>query len=91
MTTRHSGKRRRICSPSESLLQTDSAGGMPCEKSSGLATSIATLPSRCFAAAASPGRDRRKRGRPVAGRPPRRRYVSYAYVSTVLPATTETV
>ena len=39
LTTRHSGKTRWICSPSESVLQTDSVGGMPCEKSSGFATS----------------------------------------------------
>ena len=46
LTTRASGKARWICSPRLSVLATDSVGGIPCEKSSGLATSMTTLPAR---------------------------------------------
>ena len=46
LTTRAAGKARWICSPSESVLQTVSEGGMPREKSRGLAMSKRTLPSR---------------------------------------------
>ena len=40
-------------SPSDSVLQNSSVGGMPCEKSSGLATSTRILPARLAAPAAS--------------------------------------
>ena len=45
-TTRASGNARWICSPRLSVFTTDRTGGMPCEKSSGLATSAITLPDR---------------------------------------------
>src|SRR5438309_2673356 len=45
-TTRASGNSRWICSPTESSLHTDSVGGMPLEKSSGLEASISTFPLR---------------------------------------------
>ena len=53
LTTRTSGSARWICSPSESSLQTVSVGGMPREKSSGLATSTSTLPASCSVPASS--------------------------------------
>ena len=53
LTTRVAGKRRWICSANESVLDTSSEGGMPREKSSGLLTSISTLPARCSSPAAS--------------------------------------
>ena len=51
LTTRTSGSARWICSASESSLQTVSVGGIPCEVSSGLATSMSTLPASCSAPA----------------------------------------
>ena len=45
------GKARCICSPNESELHTASVGGIPFEKSKGLATSIKTFPLRLLASA----------------------------------------
>ena len=53
LTTRTPGSWRWICSPRLSVLQMLSVGGIPCEKSSGLATSTRTLPERLSAPAAS--------------------------------------
>jgi hypothetical protein len=51
LTTRAAGNSRWMHSPRLSVLTTDSDGGMPWEKSSGLATSTRTLPSRLAAPA----------------------------------------
>src|SRR5713226_9716465 len=51
LTTFTFGNARRICSPSESVLHTDSVGGMPLLKSNGLAISRRTLPLRLAAPA----------------------------------------
>jgi hypothetical protein len=51
--TRACGKRRWICSPSESVLDTNSEGGVPWEKSSGLAMSTSTRPEMLCAPADS--------------------------------------
>src|SRR5262245_37306687 len=51
LTTFVSGNSRWICSPMESVLHTESVGGMPREKSSGLETSMRILPRRLFAPA----------------------------------------
>ena len=52
-TTRTPGKARCTCSPRLSALATVRVGGMPGEKSSALATSTRTLPSRLTAPAAA--------------------------------------
>ncbi len=52
-TTRACGKAAWIRSPRLSSLQTERVGGIPCEKSSGLATSISVLPARFSAPAAA--------------------------------------
>ena len=62
LTTWVSGKAAWICSPRLSSLQTESVGGNPPEKSSGLATSTSTLPAQVRRAR---GLERRQRG--VAG------------------------
>ena len=57
-TTLASGKDRWICSPRLSVFTGFSDGGMPCEKSSGLAMSMMTLPARFpVPAAASAARE----------------------------------
>src|SRR5215210_3383390 len=53
LTTRTFGNARWICSARLSSLQTERVGGRPSEKSSGLATSMRTLPDRCSAPADS--------------------------------------
>src|SRR5215510_5225564 len=50
-TTRVLGNSRCTCSPSESVLQTVSDGGMPVDTSSGLATSMRIFPRRLAAPA----------------------------------------
>ncbi len=51
-TTRAAGNARWICSPRLSMLTGSRVGGMPREKSRGLATSISSLPARLSAPAA---------------------------------------
>jgi hypothetical protein len=51
LTTRTSGNSLCVCSPSESVLQTVSVGGMPLEKSKGLPTWMRILPRKLSAPA----------------------------------------
>src|SRR5918998_5588370 len=53
LTTFASGNLRWICSPSESVFETESAGGMPLEKSSGFDMSTRTFPVRLSSPASS--------------------------------------